>query len=249
MRAASRTGRRLSGRLALACALLLSACGGSPPAARSDWPRFGGDADNTRYSPLRQVDARNVARLRQVWTLDQGPQLTLWETFPVVVGRTMYVSTNTAQVLAVDAVSGRVHWTFTPRVDFSSGVGDAGQSPVSRGVTVASGRVFVMTFDNQLTALDARDGHVLWARVVADARAGMWSPSPPTYWQGRLFVGGASNRVGTRGFVAAYDAASGRPLWRFNTTRATGGGDVWMPPTIDLAAGPCISGPVIQRRP
>lgn len=247
-------GRRRAGAAALvaalACALLACGCGDAPhrrPAPRRDWPRFGGDADGTRYSPLRQIGLGNVDRLRRAWSLPEGPRLSLWETFPVVVGRTMYITTNTDQVLALDAASGRRLWTYTPRVDFSSAVGDVGQLPVSRGVTVAAGRVFLVTFDDRLIALGAGDGRELWRQRFADPRAGLWAPSPPAYWRGRLFVGGAANASGLRGFVAAYDSSTGRELWRRHTvpapgrqwmaSRGTGGGDVWMPPTVDSATG------------
>jgi len=170
--------------------------------------------------------------------------MALWESFPVVVGRTMYVTTNTGQVLALDATSGQQLWQFTPQVNFLFATRAGDLQPTNRGVTVAGGRVYLLTYDDQLVALDANTGARQWSVEVADPRRGSIESSPPTYWNGRLIVGsGGSDAEKVPGFVAAFSAADGRRLWRFATVpRGAGGGRVWMPPTVDATTGIVYAG-------
>jgi glucose dehydrogenase len=235
---------------ALAAVVAIAGCGGddgsSPPARPADvgWPLFGDSAEQARSSPLSTVDRDSVARLGVAWSYSPGPEMAQWESYPVVVGRTMYLTTNTGQVLALDAASGAERWSYTPKVDFLTAAGAGEPQPVNRGVTVARGRVYLLTYDERLVALRASDGSELWSRAVADPRSGAIGTSPPTYWDGRLIVGSAgSDAIHTRGFVAAYDATTGRRLWRFWTVApGRGGGRVWMPPTVDPRSGIVYAG-------
>ena len=232
---------------------VLAGCGGSSPAGHAsatprDWPFWGGTPDNTHYAAQITISAGNVGRLRRVWQLAAGPLQSGWETFPVVVGRTMYVTTNTDQVQALDAVTGRPLWSYTPLVDFVAAPGSVSVDPTSRGVAVGAGRVYDLTYDDRLIALNARTGAVLWSRRVANPGLGDAENSPGTYWNGEVIVGGPSGDSGRRGFVAAYDARTGHARWRTYVVPAPGhgwvpaagthgGGDVWMPPVVDPASG------------
>ena len=265
MRAAA-AARTAAAALLLALSPAVAGCGGgggqtSPtattpaPGADVAWPRFGGDDDQSRHSPLRAVDRETVGRLGLAWSWSPGPEMAQWESFPVVVDRTLYVTTNTGEVVAFDAAGGELLWSYTPQVDFLAGA-TAGQQPVNRGVTVARGRVYLLTYDARLIALDAGDGRELWVRRVADPRTGTTGSSPPTYWDGRLFVGSSgSDARGARGFVAAFDADDGEQLWRFWTVaEGRGGGRVWMPPTVDARTGTVYAGtgnpsPALTERP
>jgi len=214
-----------------------------------DWPRFGNTTDNTRFSPLTQINTGNVSKLGVAWTMQEGKDLSIWETDPVVVNGTMYLTTNTDQVMAVNAATGKLLWKYTPAVNFYLAIaGGGGGIPTNRGVAVANGTVYLLTFDDQLIALQAATGEKLWGTRVADPNQGYSETSPPTYWNGMLFVGSAESDAGLRGFVAAYNATTGKQVWRFYTvpapgqgwnkgTGAHGGGDVWMPPTIDTQTG------------
>ena len=159
----------------------------------------------------------------------------------------MYYDTGTDQVFAVDAATGRLRWSHTPQVDFlTAAVGAYGGEPISRGVTYGDGRIYATTADDRLIALGAKSGKVLWRVRVADPAIGPMN-SPGAFWNGQIVVGGPAGAAGERGFVAAYDAADGQLLWRTHMVpprgRAwrrgpgQGGGDVWMPPTIDPATG------------
>jgi alcohol dehydrogenase (cytochrome c) len=246
--------------IALGAALLaLSAigCGGSKtspdaitisrnpaPTVTIDWPSFGGDADQSRFSPLNEIDPTSITRLGVAWTYEPGPGNAQWESYPVVVGRTLFVTTNTGEVMARDAVTGALRWSYTPQVDFLIGSAVGGVQPMHRGVTVADGRVYLVTWDDQLIALRADSGRELWKVRIADPRTGVVERSPPTFWDGRLYVGSGGNDVTrVRGFVAAFDAATGRRLWRFATVApGRGGGHVWMPPTVDAHTGLVYAG-------
>lgn len=235
-----------------ALALLVAGCTSTPRRAyraNIDWPHFGNSTNNTRFSTLTQINDHNIRKLGIAWTLHEGTNLSLWETYPIVVGGTMYLTTVTDQVMAVDAATGKLRWEYTPIVNFLRAATVPGvELPVSRGVTYANGRLYLLTFDDQLIALHASNGKRLWRTVVADVGDGYSEPSPPTYWNGMLFVGSAGGDTGARGFVGAYDAKNGKQIWRFYTVPAPGhgwipktghhgGGDIWMPPTIDAKAG------------
>jgi alcohol dehydrogenase (cytochrome c) len=229
--------------------LLLAACGGGNEKNRDvGWPSWGNVPENTHFADLDQVDRDDVGKLKVAWTRPGGQGQSAWETFPIVVGRTMYYDTGLDQVFAVDATSGKVRWTYSPPVDFLAGPGLELSEPVSRGVTYGAGKIFVTTSDDQLIALDAATGKVKWKTQVVDPEQGNTMNSPGTFWKGEILVGGPAGDAGLRGFLAAYDAATGKQLWRtfmvpppgkgWNRARGThGGGDVWMPPTVDPRSG------------
>ncbi len=225
-----------------------SSTGGGEPARNADWPNWGNTPENTHFANLEEVDTGNVSKLKVAWSRGEGAGQFAWETFPIVVGRTMYYDTGTDQVYAVDATTGKVRWSYTPQIDFLAGPQIATAEPVSRGVTYGDGRIYVTTTDDQLIALSAKTGKELWKAQVADPAEGNALNSPGTFWEGELLVGGPAGDAGLRGFVAAYDAKTGKRLWRtyvvpppgkgWNRARGHhGGGDVWMPPVVDPQSG------------
>lgn len=250
-----RLGRALAAVLAaLAAVALLSACGGGGSTklsyhapSYSDWPYFGRDRDNTRYAPQKQIDTSNVNKLGIAWSTNLGAEQYLMESFPVVVGETIYVTTSTDEVQAINAVTGKVLWVHTPEVNFSlsTGVGGYGVS-VNRGVAVSEGKLFLLTFDDRLMALSAKTGEELWTTSVVNDSTGAYETMAPSVWDGIVFVGDSGSEDGVRGFVAAYDENTGKQLWRFYTVphegtgwvpKEGGGGTVYMPPTVDASTG------------
>lgn len=214
-----------------------------------NWTSFGGNDDATRFSPLTQINPSNVGKLGVAWTAQQGKNLVGWETAPVVVNGVMYYTTQTDQVRAVNAATGKLLWQYTPKVDFYRSIaGGGGGVAQNRGVTVVNGTVYLLTFDARLIALQASTGEKLWESNVADPNAGYAESSPATYWNGLLFVGSEEGDAGQRGFEAAFDAKTGKQVWKFYTVPKPGqgwmpkgghhgGGDVWMPATIDPSTG------------
>jgi alcohol dehydrogenase (cytochrome c) len=240
--------------VAVAVATLLGGCGGGGssslsyrPPSYSDWPYFGRDRDNTRFAPQKQIDAANVSRLGLAWSTSLGAEQYLMESFPVVVGQTIYVTTSTDEVLAINAVTGHTDWIYAPSVDFSlsTGVGGYGVS-VNRGVAVENGKLFMLTFDDHLQAISQSTGEELWSSAVVNDSTGAYETMAPTVYDGMVIVGDSGSEDGVRGFVAAYDENTGKQLWRFYTVpeagsgwvpKEGGGGTVYMPPTIDTSSG------------
>jgi len=240
----------------LTLAAVLAGCGGSSsgttslsyhPPGYSDWPYFGRDRDNTRFAPQKQVDASNVSHLGVAWRNDLGSEQFLMESFPVVVGQTIYVTTSTDEVVSINAVTGHTNWIYTPAVEFSlsTGVGGYGVT-VNRGVAVEGGKLFLLTFDDHLQALSQATGEKLWSTEVVDDSTGAYETMAPTVYDGMVIVGDSGSEDGVRGFVAAYSASTGKQLWRFYTVphagtgwvpKEGGGGTVYMPPTIDTSTG------------
>ncbi|MCW2953751.1 MAG: Pyrrolo-quinoline quinone [Conexibacter sp.] len=217
-----------------------------------DWPVFGRDRDNTRFAPQTQINARTISRLGEAWSNDLGGDQYLQESFPIVVDGVIYVTTSTDEVYAFDGATGAVKWKYAPKVDFSlsSGVGGYGIS-VNRGVAVADGKVYLLTFDCQLKAISAATGEEVFSTQVDDPRSGAYETMSPTVYDGQVYVGNSGSDQGVRGFVASYDAKTGKQRWRFYTippvgtgwrTKGTGGGTVYMAPTVDTQTGRVLVG-------
>jgi alcohol dehydrogenase (cytochrome c) len=242
----------------LAAAVALSACGGggtsittgeyvSKPPEIEDWPLFGRDRDNTRFATQDEIDTGNVDDLGEAWSTDLGPDQYLMESFPLVIGENVYVTTSTDEVMSINGKTGHTNWTYTPQVDFSqsTGVGGYGVS-VNRGVAAEDGKLFVLTFDDKLTAISQKTGEKLWTSQVADPSTGAYESMAPTAYDGKVYVGDSGSEDGVRGFVAAYDAKTGKELWKFYTVpkagtgwvpKGGGGGTIYMPPTVDTKTG------------
>jgi alcohol dehydrogenase (cytochrome c) len=228
-------------------ALLAAGCGGHR-STTVDWPSWGNTAQNTHFASLSAVNAGDVDRLKVAWARSEGPGQFAWETFPVVIGRTMYYTTDTDAVVAVGAATGRLKWSYTPDVNFFAGPQVGTVEPVNRGVAAGAGRVYAVTYDDRLFALDAGSGRLLWSIRVGNPALGFAEDSPPAYWQGEVILGGPAGDNDLRGFVAAFDARTGRQLWRTYTIVGArqarpgsggsfGGGHVWMPPVVDPRLG------------
>ncbi len=241
----------------LAAAIALAACGGGGSSSTAenvakapeieDWPLFGRDHDNTRFATQDEINTGNVDELGEAWSTALGPDQYLMESFPVVVGENVYVTTSTDEVMEINGKTGHINWTYTPEVDFSqsTGVGGYGVS-VNRGVAVEDGKVFVLTFDNKLQAISQKTGERLWSSQVENPATGAYESMAPTAYDGMVFVGDSGSEDGVRGFVAAYDQKTGKKIWQFYTVpkqghgwvpKGGGGGTIYMPPTIDTTTG------------
>lgn len=247
-------GRRLTRLTAISAAIVLSvalaACGGSShktttSAAADNWPSFGNTTNDTRYSTLSQINTSNVSKLGIAWAQSEGSNLSTWEDYPVVVDGTMYITTSADEVEALNAATGAVKWTYVPKVNFYLAIaGGGGGVPTNRGVAIANGKVYLETFDDRLIALQQSTGEQLFQTQIANPADGYSETSAPTVYGNTVYVGSAESDAGLRGFVAAYNATTGAQLWRFYAVPAPGhgwmpatgehgGGDVWMPITVD----------------
>jgi alcohol dehydrogenase (cytochrome c) len=185
----------------------------------ADWLTYGGDYASQRYSPLDQITAANAGNLVSKWTYHVSGANHL-EATPLVYDGVMYV-TNTNEVHAVDARSGRRIWTWRDQ--------GSKRDSVNRGVALLGNRVFFITGDCRLMALDRRTGGVLWAAQYASLNDGHFATMAPLALKDRVIVGVGGGDGGIRGFVAALSADDGHELWRFWTIPAAGerGSETW----------------------
>src|SRR6202167_6223823 len=187
-----------------------------PPAA--NWTSYNGDYTGRRYSALHQITTANVARLRAAWIFHSSNSERL-EATPVVVRGVMYV-TSANDAWALDARTGRTIWHHQRPV--SSGLLDDAAAHKNRGVGVWRNFVYMETDDAHLLCLDARSGRLLWDVMYADKAKQYGATSAPLIVKDEVIVGTSGGDSGVRGFVAAYDAVTGNPKWRFWTIPAPG---------------------------
>ena len=214
----------------------------------ADWLIQGRTYDNQRYSTLTQIDTSNVASLRPVALVQTGITAS-FETTPIVVHGVMYITTpavnDKMKIMAVNAATGARIWETT----YNLGNFQICCGPVNRGAAVAYGMVYSLTLDNKLLALDATTGKVRWQSTVADAKVGYSETMAPIAYDGMVIVGSAGGEWAIRGFVAAYDARTGKQRWRWDATDPktfagnswkSGGGMVWTTPALDIATNQLI---------
>ena len=220
--------RKSYGVLAAACAALALAVSttgiagpkGAMVGTGADWTATGGSADETGFSQLEEITTANVDQLGLAWSLDLPGEVTL-EATPLAVGGTIYFSGSYAAVYAVDGVTGKLLWKYDPetwkhnpmKMHFSFGA--------NRGVAYENGRVFVAALDGRLIALDGKTGKELWvANSIPDGALNISTGAPRTM-DGKVIIGNGGADFGARGFVTAFDSATGKQLWRFYTTPGT----------------------------
>jgi alcohol dehydrogenase (cytochrome c) len=212
----------------------------------ADWTSYNGDYTGRRYSSLNQITPGNVAQLRAAWVFHPGNSQRL-EVTPVVIRGVMYI-TSANDVFALDARTGRSLWHYQRPI--SSGLLDDAAAHKNRGVAVWGDSVYVETDDAHLLRLDARSGGLIWDVEYAQKTKHYGATSAPLVVKDEIIVGTSGGDSGVRGFLAAYDALTGKEKWRFWTIPGPGefgssswpgnsylygGGTTWMPGTYDPA--------------
>ena len=197
-----------------------------------DWVTYSGTYDGHRFSPLTEITPANVSRLRPAWVYqmqETGPPA---QVTPLVADGVMYVTETRSRVAALDLRTGRTLWRFEPEIPRTTKV--IGFSPTNRGVALLDDRVYVGTLNAHLVALDAVSGAVRWDVEVADNALGYAITSAPLAIDGKIIIGVSGGEAGVRGFLDAYDARTGKRVWRFYTVPGPGqqghdtwGGDSW----------------------
>lgn len=208
--------RILSPALMSASLLLFSiTAAASANVTTSEWPQHGLNAAETRFSPLQQITPDNIERLGLAWHFrfdrPRGVEAT-----PLMVGDMLYVSGPWGVVYALDARSGELRWQHDPEVPAGKGM-HACCDVVNRGVAVDQGRVFVATIDGRLQALDAASGMLLWSTPTFDPAQPYTITGAPRVVRDLVIIGNGGAEYGVRGFVSAYEAATGKLRWRFYT--------------------------------
>jgi len=210
----------------------------------ANWPSYNGDYTGRRYSSLDQITPQNVSALQAQWVF-HSPNSNHLEVTPIVVNGAMFV-TSANDAFALDARTGRAIWHYSRPV--TEGLIDDASAHHNRGVGLWHSRVYMETDNAHLLCLDARSGHLLWDVAYAQGNKNYGATSAPLIVKDRVLVGTSGGDDGVRGFVAAFDADSGKELWRHWTIPAPGefgssswpgdmylrgGATTWMPGTYD----------------
>ena len=249
-------------------------------ACAQDWPVYGGDAGGSRYSALKQINRANVATLKEAWTYHTGDLSdgatynvkSAFEATPLLIDGVLYVVTAFDRLIALEPETGKELWAFDPKLDKTK----PQMLFASRGAAFWTDgkqkRLFYGTLDGQLWAIDAATGKAVDAfgkGGLVDLRAGMLDPadkrsfgrgygmtSPPAVYKDVVICGSIvpdTDPQGPNGDVRAFDARTGKLVWRFHTiaqpgefggdtwegdaAKGRGGGNMWSIPTIDAKRG------------
>lgn len=209
-----------------------------------NWPSYNGDYSGQRFSSLNQINGANVASLRAQWTF-HAPNSDSLEVTPVVVDGMMFV-TSANDAWALDAQTGRIVWHYARPI--TEGLIDDASQHHNRGVGVWGSSIFMETDNAHLLCLDARSAHLRWDVAYTDGNRNYGATSAPLVVNGKVLVGTSGGDDGVRGFISAYDAETGKLVWKFWTIPAPGefgseswpgdsylhgGGTTWMPGTFD----------------
>jgi alcohol dehydrogenase (cytochrome c) len=213
-------------RLKLAGIALLLAAPLAGAQTKSDaWLTYGQNSLGWRYSELTQIDTRNVAQLAPRWIFQTGLGGG-FQTTPLVFDGLMFLSGPSNNSWALDAVTGRPVWHYRkappPRLNLCCG-------EVNRGFAVRGDKLFRVNIEGTLVALDVKSGTVIWETTLADHKQGYSATAAPLVVKNLVLTGIAGAEFGTRGFIDAYDADTGKQVWRFYTVPGEGepGSETW----------------------
>jgi len=245
-------GRRLNNALVIGGALAIGLCGplasafaGDEPVTDREWSSYNGDLLGQRFSPLKEIDKSNVSKLKEVCSIkvQEGGS---FQASPIVVDGTMYMTTA-RDTVAIDPATCAERW----RHHFASA--DEDVFPNNRGVAFANGVLFRGSATGAFFAIDAATGKQLWKNQIGNPALGEFVSGAPLAWGGLVFTGIAGSDWGAKGRIIAFDAATGREVWRFNTiptgnemgadtwknkkSALTGGGGWWTAMSLDVATG------------
>ncbi|WEK54112.1 MAG: PQQ-binding-like beta-propeller repeat protein [Candidatus Cohnella colombiensis] len=228
-------------------------------ASYENFPNVHYDLGATRHVPFTEITKENVQDLGLIWSkeykaldasIPNGNQ-----NFTVVVDGVIYATTSKNHVFAFDALTGDVVWHWVPTEEMLANTKNL-YIVANRGVSVAEGKVFMLTLDNHLVAIDQKTGETIQVVALADAVEGVtvengyYETTAPLYYNGNLYVGSSGGDNGVRGFVMAYKASDLSPAWDapfwtvppkgqdwLKDNKYNGGGTVWNPPSIDEETG------------
>ena len=212
-----------------------------------NWMTFGGNNMGQHYSTLKQITAANAKELELKWVYQTG-SLEKHEVTPLVVDGVMYTIKSPNDVIALDAATGKTIWTFAHKP--AEGTRNPCCGNLSRGVAILGDKVFLGSLDAKLIAINAKTGKQVWETVVADYKQAYSITHAPLVIKDKVIVGVAGGEHGIRGFIAAYDANTGKQVWKFNTVPGPGekgyetwtgdsylhgGAPIWVTGTYDAA--------------
>ncbi|HXS79880.1 MAG TPA: PQQ-dependent dehydrogenase, methanol/ethanol family [Gammaproteobacteria bacterium] len=190
-----------------------------------NWLSYSGTVDNQRYSRLDQINTRTVGQLELQWVW-QARSLEKFEATALVVDGILYTVQAPNDVVALDAATGRVFWSYHHE---PAPEGRPCCGRVNRGVAILGDTLYMGTIDAHLLAIDAKSGKLKWDSVVADAKQNYSITMSPNVFKDKVIVGTGGGDMGIRGYIAAFDAKTGKEVWRFYTIPGPGepGHDSW----------------------
>src|ERR1700761_7003730 len=208
-----------------------------------DWLSYGFTPQETRYTPLNQINTTNVSRLGLAWSYEVGPGGGGQEATPLVHNGVIFSTTQWSVIFAVDARTGKEKWRWDPEVNQPATRAKICCGVVNRGVAIYNGKIIAPVIDGRLVALDALTGKPVWESRVVYPQENYTLTMAPRIAKGKVIIGAAGAELLIRGFFAAYDAETGKFAWRFYTipgdpskpfenpalkkAAATWGGDWW----------------------
>ena len=213
-----------------------------------NWLTYSGGVYSQRHSELTQITPENVKNLEMSWMYQlqsREPTNTRFEVTPLVVDGVMYIVQPPNDVIALDAVTGRMFWiySYNPSPQSRPCCGR-----VNRGLAILDDVLYMGTIDGHLIALDAKNGKPVWDVAVVKPEQGYAFATAPLIVKDKVVIGPAGGEYGIRGFMAAFDAKTGKEAWRFHTIPGpgeagfeswtgdawkTGGGSVWVTGSYD----------------
>lgn len=184
----------------------------------SQWPTYGGSYNEQRFSPLTAINDGNVAQLGLAWYADYDSNQNQHGS-PLYADGVIYVSASRNHLYAIDARTGKRLWQYAPAQVPHQNLGN-----VNKGIAMWNGKIYMGTLDGRLVAINAKTGKPVWeadtipAELVGAANRTKYSVSmAPRAAKGKVFAGASGGEFGSRGFLAAFDAETGKEVWRFWT--------------------------------
>jgi len=221
-----------------------------------NWATNGGTIMNQRYSALDEINVQNVKQVKGVWHvhLDKSGVAAKYsgESQPVAYNGVLYVTTGNDDVFAVDVKTGKKLWTYKSNISQKFTTVCCGW--LNRGIGLGSGRAYLGQLDGKVLALDQKTGKPLWTKQLVSWQKGQTITGAPLYLDGKIYIGVVGAEYGTRNFLQAIDAKTGKLLWRFYTIPGPndpggetwpknskiylhGGASVWSTPSVDKDLG------------
>ena len=197
-------------------------------AAKDDgWLMYRRDYTGSGYAPFNEINTTNVANLKQAWNFTSGLDVG-HEAPPIVNGDYMFITGPRGKLYAFEEATGKQLWKYEHDLT-DTGLKTVCCDIVNRGVALYGSNVYVATLNNDVVALDAKTGKVVWSKKLEKPDLGYAMTLAPLVVKGKVVVGVSGGEYGARGYVVALDAKTGNQVWKRHTIPAPGepGGDTW----------------------
>jgi len=201
----------------------------------TNWLAYGRTYSEQRYSPLSAISTDSVPRLGLDWVLDLPQDRSLIGT-PLVVDGILYFTGSFSVTRAVEAKTGKLLWEYDPKSIEHAGDRLKIMWDSSRGLAFWNGKVIIATIDGRLVAIDAKTGKRVWETMTVDPRKAFYITGAPKVFRGKVIIGnGGTEQEAARGYVTAYDAETGKQVWRFYVVPGNPA-DGFEDPAMEMAA-------------